>query len=96
MATVVDGGRLVVGGPVPRQRGTCHLPDGFERDLLCGVVDARGEGLGLARLAGIDFASGFLRLHTPVTPERIAALQLGDLYVAADGRELARTRPRGL
>ena len=89
-------GRLAVGGPEPQGRQAAHLAEGFERDLLCGVVDGEGTCLGLARLEGIDFRGGQVRARTPVPPGEVAALQLGDLYVAADGRELDRARPRGL
>jgi polynucleotide 5'-hydroxyl-kinase GRC3/NOL9 len=64
------------------------LPAGFERDLLCGVADRRDEGLGLATIRRIDFARREISLLTPVPAERIAVLQLGDLRVAPDGREL--------
>ncbi|KPV40239.1 hypothetical protein AN478_08970 [Thiohalorhabdus denitrificans] len=89
-------GPLVVGNrPVP-DGTTKRLPAGFERDLLCGVLDADGRCLGLARLARLDFRTRRLTLWTPVPPTRIRGLQLGDLYVDAEGRELARSRPRHL
>ncbi len=87
-------GRLVVGGPEPRDPGTKRLPAGFERGLLCGVADGEGCCRGLARLKGIDFAARRVSLSTPVPAHDIAAVQLGDLYVGADGRELDRRRPR--
>lgn len=87
-------GRLVVGGP--EASGVVRLPPGFERDLLCGVVDIRGDCRGLARLLGIDFRTRRVTVSTPVPPEEAAALQLGALYLGAGGRELDRSRPRGL
>lgn len=89
-------GRLVVGGPEPVEPGVKQLPAGFERDLLCGVADGRGECLGLGRLRRIDFASRRLELITPVLSSEAAILQLGDLYVGPDGYEHDGRRPRNL
>ncbi|MFP4616220.1 MAG: Clp1/GlmU family protein [Thiohalorhabdus sp.] len=89
-------GPLVVGNRPLSDRTTKRLPAGFERDLLCGVLDTGGRCLGLARLARLDFRTRKLTLWTPVPPDRIRGLQLGALYVDAEGRELARSRPRNL
>lgn len=66
------------------------LRPGFEQSLLCGVADERNECLGLAILEAIDFERRRLALLTPVAADAIRALQLGDLYVAPDGREVGR------
>lgn len=66
------------------------LRPGFERNLLCGVADQSNECLGLGILEAIDFARRTITLFTPVAARKIAALQLGDLYLAPDGRELGQ------
>lgn len=71
------------------------LKPGFERDLLCGVADERGECLGLAILESIDFAKRTVALMLPAPAEKIRILQLGDMYLSLDGRELGRVPPEG-
>ncbi|HKJ88571.1 MAG TPA: Clp1/GlmU family protein, partial [Gammaproteobacteria bacterium] len=89
-------GRLVVGNrPLPDGE-IKRIPAGFERELLCGVVEPGGRCLGLGRLEALDFRRRSLSLWTPVPEGRIAGLQLGDLYVDGTGRELSRSRPRYL
>ncbi len=66
------------------------LPQGFERNLLCGIADRRGNGLGLAIIRAIDFRAGTAALITPVPRRAIAILQLGRMYVSPDGTELGR------
>jgi polynucleotide 5'-hydroxyl-kinase GRC3/NOL9 len=75
------------------EHAVLRLPAGFERNLLCGVVDGSDEGLGLAILRAIDFARGTISLVTPVPADAIAGLQLGDLHVGPDGTELGRGSP---
>lgn len=68
--------------------GVQMLPRDFADHLLCGVTDRGGECLGLGIITGIDFERRTLSLHTAVPKRRIRVLQLGDLYLARDGREL--------
>lgn len=70
------------------------LPKGFERNLLCGVAEAGNRCLGLAIVEEIDFARRTISLLSPVAPEAFEVLQLGDLYLASDGRELRRVQRR--
>lgn len=86
-------GRLVIGGPDPEGAGARQLPAGFERNLLCGVTDDRGDCCGLARLRRIDFSGRGLEVVTPVPSAAASSLQIGDLYVGPDGQEQAGRRP---
>jgi polynucleotide 5'-hydroxyl-kinase GRC3/NOL9 len=56
------------------------------RNLLCGLARGDNRCLGLGILLGSDGQS--LRFLTPVTGE-ISIVQLGDMFLAPDGRELA-------
>lgn len=66
------------------------IPLGFEHHLLCGLSNRRRQGMGLGILQRIDFERDTLSLLTPVPVDQIRTLQLGDLYVGQDGRELGR------
>jgi polynucleotide 5'-hydroxyl-kinase GRC3/NOL9 len=83
--------RPLVGGEFAK-----WLKAGFERGLLCGVTDEHDRGIGLAVLEGIDFGRRSVALMSPVPAEGIRVLQLGDLYVGLDGRELGRVAREGL
>lgn len=85
-------GMIAVAAALPpvEQPGLHVLPAGFERNLLCGLADQRERGLGLALINAIDFQHMTIALLTPVPERRIRVLQFGDLYLAADGRELQR------
>jgi polynucleotide 5'-hydroxyl-kinase GRC3/NOL9 len=72
------------------------LKAGFERGLLCGVADEHNRGAGLAILESIGFERRTLSLLSPVPAEKLRVLQLGDLYVGIDGRELGRVPREGL
>jgi polynucleotide 5'-hydroxyl-kinase GRC3/NOL9 len=72
------------------------LKPGFERNLLCGVADAGNGGVGLALLERIDFDRRTVSLVSPVPAEKLRVLQLGDLYVGRDGRELGHVGREGL
>lgn len=72
------------------------LKPGFERSLLCGVADERGNGLGLAIVESIDFARRTVTVLSPVPVEWLRVLQWGDLYISRDGRELGSVGPEGL
>ena len=61
--------------------------------LLCGVADADGSCAGLGIVEAVDPVTARLLLRTPLAPDRIRALQLGRLRIAADGRELGRILP---
>jgi len=69
------------------------IPTGFEKDLLCGVVDRRSFCLGLAIVRKIDFKLETLTLCTPVSPDKISAIQPGDIYICSSGQELNRRKP---
>jgi polynucleotide 5'-hydroxyl-kinase GRC3/NOL9 len=71
------------------------LKPGFDRGLLCGLADERGEGVGLAILENIDFGRRVVALMTPVPAEKVRVLQLGDMYLSLDGRELGRVPMEG-
>jgi polynucleotide 5'-hydroxyl-kinase GRC3/NOL9 len=64
------------------------VPAGFEHNLLCGLADRHGEGLGLGIIKAIDLQSLTITLWTPVPFNKIRVLQLGELYLGRDGREL--------
>jgi polynucleotide 5'-hydroxyl-kinase GRC3/NOL9 len=72
------------------------LRPGFERGLLCGVADEHDRGVGLAVLDCIDFGGRSVSLASPLPPGKLRLLQLGDLYVGLDGRELGRVDRQGL
>ena len=72
--------------------GIAVLPSGFERNLLCGVLDSHSEMMGLAILEEIDFRSETASLFTPVPSGKIAIVQSGDLYLDREGRELGKAR----
>jgi polynucleotide 5'-hydroxyl-kinase GRC3/NOL9 len=75
--------------------GMMVLPSGFERNLLCGVLDIRNEVRGLALLDRIDFTDGTISLYTPVRPGVIKGIQGGELYLDREGRELGKARLLG-
>jgi len=64
------------------------LPAGFEKNLLCGLGDYRGNGLGLGIIEKIQLQQSTITLWTPVGRQRIRTLQFGELYLDRDGREL--------
>lgn len=72
--------------------GVQVLPRHFADQLLCGVADRAGSCLGLGILAAIDFGRGRLVLFTPVPRRQIRIVQLGDLYLDREGRELHHGR----
>jgi polynucleotide 5'-hydroxyl-kinase GRC3/NOL9 len=72
------------------QRGS---PSSLAENLLCGLADRRGEGLGLAIVRTVDMHRGRVSLLTPVARQAVRVLQLGDLYLdATNGRELLKTK----
>jgi polynucleotide 5'-hydroxyl-kinase GRC3/NOL9 len=73
-----------------------RLRPGFERNLLCGVADECNRGVGLALIQSIDFDRQTVLLVSPVPVEKVRVLQVGDLYVGVDGRELGRVGREGL
>lgn len=90
-----DGPVVVLASAEQSPGETRVLPAGFERNLLCGLADATGRGLGLAILERLDFAERTATLVTPVPRAAIRVVQFGDLYVSPEGRELGRA-PREL
>lgn len=75
-----------------RRPNQIHIREGFERNLLCGLADPRGDGLGLGIIRKIDFSEKGITLLTPVPAERIRVIQFGDLYLTPEGVELRRRR----
>ncbi|HEY0526505.1 MAG TPA: hypothetical protein VGD08_24135, partial [Stellaceae bacterium] len=65
---------------------------GLAPGRLCGLVDARGEGIGLGLVDTPDCGDGTAALLTPADCRRAATLLMGDLRLAPDGRELERLR----
>jgi polynucleotide 5'-hydroxyl-kinase GRC3/NOL9 len=92
----VEGVVAVADGPIEGVEVAKWLKPGFERSLLCGVADERNRCVGLAVLEAIDFRSRTISLSSPVAVEKMRVLQLGDLYVGLDGRELGRVERRGI
>lgn len=72
-------GQLVV------QRGS--FSPRLANNLLCGLADSQGEGLGLAIVRKVDFHRGTISLLTPVARSAIRIVQLGSLYLDFDGCE---------
>ena len=58
--------------------------------LLCGLADRRNRGLGLALVSPRHTPGTTLSLLTPVPASKIRLVQIGDLYLSPDGRELGR------
>lgn len=58
--------------------------------LLCGLADRRNRGLGLAIVSAVHRPGETLSLLTPVPAQNIRLVQIGDLYLHSDGRELGR------
>jgi polynucleotide 5'-hydroxyl-kinase GRC3/NOL9 len=85
-----EGLVAVAEGETTDRKPTRWIKRDFERNLLCGVVDGRGHGLGLAILERFDFGGRRLALRSPVPPEKLKTLQFGGLYLGRDGRELGR------
>lgn len=90
-----DEGVLAVAAPgMPVPSHVKAIPLGFERHLLCGLSNRRGQGLGLGILQHIDFARDTMALLTPVGASHIRMLQFGDIAVSPDGREIGRRENR--
>lgn len=68
------------------------VPCNFAEQLLCSVSDERGECLGLAVIRHYDFAADVLTLYTPVAKSSIRSLQMGDLYLDDEWKELEHQR----
>lgn len=85
-------GPLIVGAPVVVPPDSILLPFGFEQNLLCGVADRTGRCLGLGIIEGIDFSARTISLSTPVESSKVRIIQFGDMYVRADGTELAHLK----
>jgi polynucleotide 5'-kinase involved in rRNA processing len=60
------------------------------------VADECNRGVGLALIQSIDFDRRTVLLVSPVPVEKVRVLQVGDLYVGLDGRELGRVGREGL
>ena len=82
--------------PIAAEEGLRPLPAGFERNLLCGVADRHGDGVGLALIQAIDWQRATITLWTPVTVKQIRILQFGELYLDLDGREVRERLDFGL
>jgi polynucleotide 5'-hydroxyl-kinase GRC3/NOL9 len=91
-----EGVVAVAEGPLAGAESAKWLRSGFERNLLCGVADECNRGVGLAIIESIDFGQRTVLLMSPVSPEKVRVLQLGDLYVGLDGRELGHVDREGL
>jgi polynucleotide 5'-hydroxyl-kinase GRC3/NOL9 len=91
-----EGVVAVAKGPLAGVEVARWIKQDFERGLLCGVADEHDRGAGLAILERIDFGRRKLSLMSPVPPERLRVLQLGDLYLDLEGRELGRVDRPGL
>jgi len=85
-------GILIVGAPLASPADSKGLAAGFERNLLCGVADARGRCLGLGIIDRIDFAAGTIALLTPVERDKVRIVQFGDAYVTPEGGELGQVK----
>lgn len=73
-----------------------RLSPEFGKGLLCGLADESNQGLGLAIMQEIDFDQRRLSLLSPVAADRVRVLQLGDLYIDAEGYELGNVGREGL
>lgn len=79
-------------GEVEAAPGLHVLPAGFADHLLCGLADHRGDCLGLGIVQALDLRQGRVSLLTTVPARGIRVLQMGDLYIGPDGRELRHHR----
>lgn len=57
-------------------------------NLLCGILDRAGEGVGLGIIEAVNERDDAISLLTPAPRGRIRVLQLGDMRIDRDGREL--------
>ena len=85
-------GILIVGAPPTPPADSKLLPEGFERNLLCGIANAAGRCLGLGIIERIDFAAGVIALVTPVERHEVQIIQFGDVYVTPEGGELGQVK----
>jgi polynucleotide 5'-hydroxyl-kinase GRC3/NOL9 len=92
----VEGVVAVSEEPISGAEIVKSIKPGFERNLLCGVADECNRGVGLALIESIDFSRRSVFLISPVPAGQVRVLQLGDLYIARDGRELGQLDREGL
>lgn len=90
-----EGLLAVTGRKLPEKPGFLVVRPGFEENLLCGVADGDNTGLGLAIMKRINFRKGTVKLLSPVKGESIKILQMGDIYIDADGKALGAREPGG-
>ncbi|MEE9588201.1 MAG: hypothetical protein V3V97_09290 [Hyphomicrobiaceae bacterium] len=91
-----EGVVAVSESPIPNAKIVKSLKPGFEHNLLCGVADELNQGVGLAIIESIDFDRRAIPLMSPVPTKKVRVLQLGDLYIGLDGRELGQVDREGL
>jgi polynucleotide 5'-hydroxyl-kinase GRC3/NOL9 len=91
-----EGLVAVTESPPPGFEFARLLKPGFERGLLCGVADEGSRGVGLALIESIDFGKRTVSLMSPVPVDKVRVLQIGDLYIGLDGREIGRVEREGL
>lgn len=87
--TTPEGMIGISADPSTELPGIRTLPVGFEKNLLCGLGDRHGNGLGLGIIKEIQWRQPTITLWTPVAGSRIRSLQFGELYLDRNGRELA-------
>ena len=92
----VEGVVAVSEGPISGTEIVKSIKPGFERNLLCGVADERNRGVGLALIETIDCNRRGVFLISPVPARQVRVLQLGDLHIGRDGRELGQLEREGL
>jgi len=92
----VEGVVAVSEDPISVTEIVKSIKPGFDRNLLCGVADERNRGVGLALIESIDFNRRGIFLISPVPAGQVRVLQLGDLYIGRDGRELGQLQREGL
>ena len=85
--TTPEGMIGISADPVAELPETRMLPAGFEKNLLCGLGDRHGDGVGLGIIQEIQWRQPTITLWTPVAGPRIRSLQFGELYLDRDGQE---------
>lgn len=87
-----EGLLAVTAKQTPENQKLLVLKPGFEENLLCGVADADGAGLGIAIIKRIDFRKK-IELITPVKANSMRILQFGDIYISTEGKALGAKKP---
>jgi len=89
----IPEGFVVVSDKYTKRPNTLTIQNGFEKNLLVGLMDLKNRVLGLGIIEFIDYKNKKIKILSPVEKDQIKIIIMGGIKIDKNGKEIEKIKP---